>query len=174
MNGTNYTEPGDYIVTARLYDSYNNGGSGTYYTVDAKFAYSTDGTNWSEFYDDEMPSSITVSGGSTLYFQVLPYFEGKTGTYLLSFNIASGTGLDEDDEACFSIYPNPVKDMVNVNCKGMEEIRLFNAIGQMTRSVSTNGTDLLQINMAGLPCGVYLLQAVSQDGILTKRIVKAE
>lgn len=164
----------NYIVTARLYDSYNNGGSGTYYTVDAKFAYSTDGTNWSEFYDDEMPSSITVSGGSTLYFQVLPYFEGKTGTYLLSFNIASGTGLDEDDEACFSIYPNPVKDMVNVNCKGMEEIRLFNAIGQMTRSVSTNGTDLLQINMAGLPCGVYLLQAVSQDGILTKRIVKAE
>ena len=162
----------NYIITPRLHDSYNSD-NGNYYTVDAMFAYSTDGSNWSDFYDDILDQSLIVGSG-TLYFRVLPYFEGRTGTYQLDIKIAHGTGIEESDESLFDAYPNPVKDVVNVNCKDTEEISLFNVSGQRVAYVGTKDRENVQINLSGLPNGVYILQAVRQGHTLTKRIVKAE
>jgi hypothetical protein len=162
----------NYIITPRLNDSYNSN-DGTYYTVDAKFAYSTDGTNWTEYYDDELPSSISSSGG-TVYFCVMPYFEGKTGTYLLDISIAIGTGVDEYDETSFCVYPNPVKGFLNVNCKGSKEIRLYNTLGTLVKSLNTEGKDSVQLDMTNLPCGTYILQAFGSQYALTRKVVKIE
>lgn len=76
----------NYTITPRLHDSYNSGNGNTY-SVDAKFAYSTDGVNWSEFYDDVMSGNISIENGGTVYFCVIPYYDGSIGTYLLSANI---------------------------------------------------------------------------------------
>ena len=161
----------NYIITPRLHDSYNSGNS-TYYTVDAMCAYSTDGVNWSDFYDD-VTESFFAFGGSTVYFWVMPYFEGKTGTYLLDIKVVPTTGIDESEESLFSVYPNPVKDVVNVNCKDIEQFSLFNAIGQKIESFRTEGNDNVQIDLSGLPGGVYILRAISQGHTLTRRIVKS-
>ena len=160
----------NYFITPRLHDSYNTGNS-TYYTVDAMYAYSTDGVNWSDFYDDVM-ETFFVRGGNTLYFWIMPYFEGKTGTYQLDIKVVPTTGIDESEEHLFSVYPNPVKDVVNVDCKDLEQIYLFNAVGQNIESFSVEGNDKVQIDMSGLPGGVYILQAVSQGRTLTRQIVK--
>ena len=160
----------NYIITPRLHDSYNTGNS-TYYTVDAMYAYSTDGVNWSNFYDD-VTESFFVFGGSTVYFWVMPYFEGKTGTYLLDIKVEPTTGIEESEDRSFSVYPNPVKDMLNVNCKDIEQVSLFNAVGQKIESFRTEGNDKVQIDLSGLSSGVYILQAVSQGHSLTRRIVK--
>jgi hypothetical protein len=160
----------NYIITPRLHDSYNTGNS-TYYTVDAMYAYSTDGVNWSNFYDDVTESFFTV-GGSTVYFCVMPYFEGKTGTYLLDIQVAPTTGIDESEDSSFSIYPNPVKDVMNINCKDIKQVSLFNVVGQKIESYRTEGNDKVQIDLSGLPSGVYFLQAVNQGHNLTRRIVK--
>lgn len=76
----------NYTITPRLHDSYNSGNGNTY-SVDAKFAYSTDGVNWSEFYDDVMSGNISIENGGTVYFCIIPYYDGSIGTYLLSANI---------------------------------------------------------------------------------------
>ena len=163
----------NYSIRPRLHDSYSSG-NGTYYTVDAKFAYSTDGNNWSEYYDDEMGSNISVQGGGTLYFCVLPYFEGKTGTYLLDISITIGTGMDETNETSFSLYPNPVKETLNVNCEDSSEIRLYNPLGVMVKAINAEGKETVQIDMSGLPCGTYLLQAIGDCRVVTRKVVKTE
>ena len=160
----------NYTITPRLNDSYNSD-DGIYYTVDAKFAYSTDGNNWSEFYDDVMPSSISTGGG-TVYFCVMPYFEGKTGTYLLNINVTAGTGVDEAEASDFNVYPNPVKETLNINCKGSKEIMLFNPLGMMVRTINTEGKDNVQIDMSGLPNGVYMLQVIQGNHTLSRKVVK--
>jgi hypothetical protein len=96
------------------------------------------------------------------------------GTYQLDIKVAYGTGIDESDETTFSLYPNPTKDVLNVSCKDIEQISLFNAVGQRIECIGTEGRDNVQLNLSGLPNGVYILQAVSQGYTLTKRIVKAE
>ncbi len=162
----------NYIITPRLNDSYNSA-DGIYYTVDAKFAYSTDGTNWSEFYDDVMPSSFTIDGGS-LYFCVMPYFEGRTGTYLLNINITKGSGIDESDATELYVYPNPVRDVLTVNCMRAKEIKLFNSLGAMVRTVNSEGKDKVQIDMVDLPSGTYILQIIEDGLIVTRKVVKTE
>lgn len=76
----------DYTITPRVHDAFNSGNGNTY-SVDAMFAYSTDGVNWSEFYDDVMTGNFSVTDGGTVYFDVISYFEGNIGTYLLSIDI---------------------------------------------------------------------------------------
>lgn len=161
----------NYIITPRLHDSYNSGNS-TYYTVDAMFSYSTDGVNWSDYYDDVM-ESFFVGGGSTIYFCVTPYFEGRTGTYLLDIKVAITTGIEESDESLFSVYPNPVQDMLNVNCKDIDQVSLFNTVGQKIESLNTEGRDNVQIDLSGLPSGMYILQANRQGRTLSRKIVKS-
>ena len=163
----------NYTILPRLHDSYNTGNS-TYYTVDAMFTYSTDGVNWSEYVDDVMDGSFAFGGG-TLYFCVVPYFEGRTGSYLLDIKITQGTGVEESDEVLFSVYPNPTKDYVNINCQEeIDEILLFNTDGQKMKSLDVKGHDKVQLDLSGLPNGLYILQAVSQCQTLTRRIVKAK
>ena len=128
--------PGNYTITPRLYESYN-GGSGEYYTVDAKFAYSTDGSNWSEYYDDVIDSSIAYGGG-TLYFCVMPYFEGKTGTYLLSINVAVGTVYNTVDQQVINLDTNG-KKCTQVDLSGLTSgVYVLQAVGHgqtMTRRI---------------------------------------
>lgn len=82
----NFNSGYNYTAAPRLHDSYNSGNGNTY-SVDGKFAYSTDGVNWSEFYDDVMSGNISIENGGTVYFCVIPYYDGSIGTYLLSVNI---------------------------------------------------------------------------------------
>ena len=164
-------DPGrNYVITPRLYDSYNNGGSNTYYTVDASFAYHIDG-NWSDFYDDVLPSSITFSGG-TIYFCVMPYFEEKTGTYLLEINIQRGTGIDEDNETHFEVYPNPTSDFVTVSGNNIETIEVYNTLGACVGKQNANGHETIQVDLSTLPGGMYMLKATRDGHATTKRIVK--
>lgn len=77
----------DYTISPRLHDSYNSGNGNTY-TADGIFFYSTDGYNWSDYYDDVMSDNIYLEEGGIVYFYVGPYYEGSTGTYLLSMSIS--------------------------------------------------------------------------------------
>ena len=76
----------NYTITPRLHDAYNSG-NGNNYSVDGMFAYSTDGVNWSEFYDDVMSGNISIENGGAIYFCVIPYYDGSIGTYLLSTSV---------------------------------------------------------------------------------------
>ncbi len=77
----------NYVITARLHDSYNSA-NGIVYSLDALFSYSKDAVTWSDTYDDVMPANIVVNGGGVVYFDVAPYFTGTTGTYLLDIQVS--------------------------------------------------------------------------------------
>jgi uncharacterized repeat protein (TIGR02543 family) len=93
----------DYTLTPRLHDAFNSGDGNTY-SVDGMFAYSTDGVNWSDFYDDVMTGSFSVIDGGTVYFDVISYFEGDIGTYLLSVGI---TRTQHANDYIISVSANP-------------------------------------------------------------------
>jgi len=101
----------DYVVTARLHDSYNSG-NGQTYTCDVLFAYNYQG-NWSDYYDDIMPNTISVLDGGTIMFFVGPYFAGETGTYLLDLSITRSM-----------VLPDPAGPItgLTVVCQGQESI----------------------------------------------------
>ncbi len=167
----------NYTITPRLRDSYNSG-NGIIYTLDGLFSYSADGTTWSEAFDDVMPGNIPVTGSGIVYFHIAPYFAGETGTYLLDIALTriSTVGIDPaKDKNLVKIFPNPAKDYITVDCSGftgnLSRVSLINMQGKEVFTLAvTNATEVQSIALPQLAAGVYTMQLVTDQGILTRKI----
>lgn len=168
----------NYTVTPRIHDSYNSGNGNTY-TLDGLFSYSTDGSTWSDAFDDVMTGNITLNGGGTIYFRVAPYFAGETGTYLLSMSLTrtSTVGIDDIQIADYvKIFPNPAKDFVMVDFNEfngtLNQINLVNVQGQNVFTLNTvNQSKIFNIPLTNISDGIYFLQIQTDKGVLSKKII---
>lgn len=167
-----------YTITARLHDSYNSG-NGQTYTLDGLFSYSTDGSTWSEVYDDVMAGNIMLNTGGTVYFHIAPYFAGGTGTYLFDLGLtrAVNVGIPETEKAEFiNVYPNPAKAYITID--------LGDFTGKLYRvnMLDSRGKQVFSGNAAkkekkwNLPLnevspGMYFIQLHTDTGVLTKKII---
>lgn len=84
-------------------------------------------------------------------------------------------GVDEVNtiDSDFMIYPNPTSNFINVksiNATQINEIALYNAVGQLVLQISTVKSYQLQINVAELPKGLYFLNIKHDEGMVTKKI----
>jgi hypothetical protein len=122
----------NYTIKAELFDAYNDNGSG--FTLDGLFSYSTDGSTWSDTYDDKMPSDITVNGGGTLYFLNSPYFTGDLGTYMLDFTITRTSNL------------SPEKDIIGFSVPGMVGSPNINPAAGTVSAVVSSSTSLTSLS----------------------------
>ena len=79
-------------------------------------------------------------------------------------------GIEEQEgwnENGVGVYPNPSKDLVRIYGVEAEEVWLYNALGQVVKSVRNSN----EVSLAGLPQGVYLLRIADADGnIYTNKI----
>ena len=160
-----------YSIKPRLHDA-GNSGNGHTYTGDAIFAYSTDGLNYSEAFNDVMADSITFNGG-TVYFVVSPCFSGMTGSYLLEIHIKGDgdIGVDEDYAANVVLYPNPVNDVLHLECENMTGFDIYSYDGRLIKSMQITDNEAV-IDFADIDCGAYLLKITTKEGAFTRRVIK--
>lgn len=77
-------------------------------------------------------------------------------------------------EEVISVYPNPSKDVINVN----SSINSFNSIsivdlnGRVVKNVNFDAVTEAQINISDLASGVYVMNVTSEKEIFSKKIVK--
>lgn len=171
----------NYAITARIHDSYNSG-NGNVYSLDGLWSWSTDGTNWSEAYDDVMPGDIIVNGGGTVYFQIAPYFAGETGTYLLQLDIERGLNVGLSSVApstTLSVYPNPASEQLTIDASNagasISRIELIDPQGRSARVLRSgvNLTGRTTIDVSDLTEGAYVLRLSTDQGIRTEPILIA-
>ena len=81
-------------------------------------------------------------------------------------------GVSDMNSFAFTYYPNPVKDVLNIDAKKpIENITVYNLTGQavMQNLKAENG----QVNMSGLTPGVYIFRVMLQGGqVETFKIIK--
>ncbi len=78
------------------------------------------------------------------------------------------------NSAELNVYPNPVRQNLNVQLKNMSgngEVEIFNILGQRVKQVLLNNNSL-RINMSGLSRGFYFLRITLNDRVVaTKKIL---
>lgn len=166
-----------YTIKPRLHDGYNSG-NGQSYTVDALFTYSTNGTSYSESFDDVMSGNVVLNNGGTVYFKVMPYFEGNIGTYLLDLSITRSVVSATDDVAGqtgIRVYPNPANDFVMIDLKdipgSIDGIVLTDLQGRRLKTINDTMADrVIQWSIEDIPSGIYFVRVLTNDGILNKKI----
>ncbi len=104
------------------------------------------------------------------------YFLGAEGGTLCD-SLPTGISDIKTPIEAFTVFPNPVQDLVFVNQSSKEpivEISVVNSIGQIEglQYTSINGGQYLQVNMAGFASGIYYLQMRTAKNIITKKMVK--
>jgi hypothetical protein len=161
----------NYIVTPRVHDSYDSG-NGQTYTNDVLFSYNVNGT-WSDAYDDVLAGNLIVPGNRTMYFQVAPYFQGQTGTYLLDVRIqrTTATGVSNIwDNSDVVIFPNPASDLVNIISENahIESASIFDLSGRLM----TTQKESKQLDISGLSEGLYLILIETDKGLVREKFVK--
>ena len=67
------------------------------------------------------------------------------------------------------VFPNPTHDQVTVACEGMSQVSVFSLDGKLIKHVESHGNEC-RIN--GLTSGVYMLNIETNEGLITRKIVK--
>ncbi len=83
--------------------------------------------------------------------------------------IAPTTATKDVQQANISLYPNPVKDILNITTNTNSfKVEIFNALGKLI-SVHTNKN---KISTAKLPSGIYMLKITTSEGLYTQKFIK--
>jgi uncharacterized repeat protein (TIGR01451 family) len=115
-------------------------------------------------------SSLVV--GNTFSNQVNIYFDYNnpivTNNYITT--IQNPLGNDQFEVENLSIYPNPVKDVLQFKCdKKIAKVEVFDIAG---RILSSNSITENKLDLSDLKIGHYILKLFTEEGTLSAKIIK--
>lgn len=98
-----------------------------------------------------------------------PYTFTVTSDISITANFKSnGTSVDDMENQLHEIlvYPNPATDKIHISSQEsvIKQITLFNQLGQQITTATAS-----EINLSGLPKGVYILRVETDRGMVTKK-----
>lgn len=109
--------------------------------------------------------------GDILFIRVWEYGGDIQGTFRVSAYDAS-LSSDLFDNSSFIVYPNPVKDVLNISyATEISSVRVINMIGQEVLSKNVNATSS-QVDMSQLSAGTYIVNVTLGETIKTLKVVK--
>lgn len=136
---------------------------------------------------------LALSGNPSLNNICLDTFdhEGVSGLNELDFfqtqynltNVNFNQNCDEpapeltitDLNKAINCYPNPVKDVLNLETKNSTKIQsyaVYNLMGQKIQSQNLNQVSFTRIDVTALLPGTYMLEIISDKGTKTNKIIK--
>lgn len=113
----------------------------------------------------------TVSNGASIYFDYNAPIITNTYTTTVKENIGLGTS-DFEFTSQFALYPNPVKETLNIQAKTnntINSVEIYNLNGQVVTAF-TNA--ISKLDVSSLAKGTYLLKANTNQGVTTTKFVK--
>ena len=100
---------------------------------------------------------------------------GMTSDWTSPVNMIILCGIDNYLLNSISLYPNPAKDVVNVQCTmnnaQVKAIEVFDVYGKLLQTVSMT-PETTTINVSGLASGMYFVRVTTEEGAVTKSFVK--
>lgn len=122
--------------------------------------------------------TITISHKGNLETPIVPAPEVNYQNYALVITGVDAPMSVEDMnlESAISVYPNPVID--NLNIKTDENLKntkltVFNQLGQIVyQNDYKTFKNKESINLSSLPAGAYILYLKSDEGVISKKIIK--
>jgi uncharacterized protein YjdB len=118
-------------------------------------------------------STVTIlkAGTATLTATQAGNDSWSQATAEQTLTITTTTGIGEEKEDMFSVYPNPTSDMLYFKGNGSDNIKvsIYNLLGTSVWSGMVNDK---KVNVTQLPAGVYILKTSNNKETQTIRFIK--
>ena len=163
-----FLQNGTYTFKFKLEDRNATGGTnvpGIYnpYIVNRRYGHLLGGTN------DEVGEKEVIAART---FTVIVNEDGVNPSAPAPTAVA-----DYSEQAVVSTYPNPVRDLLNVNVSGFEgetTITVTDAQGKVVRVISENlagGQQVLTYNVSGFAQGIYFINVRNNEKTISQKFV---
>ena len=84
----------------------------------------------------------------------------------------NNTSVEEHEAPQVALYPNPAKESVRITAeKNLRNVSVYNMLGQQIEALNLNGENRTILNTSSYASGVYLVKIMTENGIVTQRLV---
>ena len=81
----------------------------------------------------------------------------------------SPTGVDEANGQQISVFPNPNNGSFTVEGEALQQVMVFNALGQLMLSSALEGNSAI-VNLNGVEPGFYMVKVITANGESIKKV----
>ena len=78
--------------------------------------------------------------------------------------------VKEQEMVLVNIYPNPARDQAVVESEGIMRIRMYSIMGQLLQEIKGNGDDRVEISLRDYATAPYLLEVMTQKGLVNMKL----
>ena len=114
--------------------------------------------------------TITI-GAQAEYYIMAVYSDGCEAPSETLIGEGQPNGIGEMNAEDVSVYPNPAENELNINAEGLQRISVYNAMGQLLKTVEVGGQNQFTMEVGNYPTGLYTLRLVIDKGVLSKTIL---
>lgn len=129
---------------------------------------------FSEIVDEMTYTATDLVVGSQYRVDVRPictdeYLYTGFAQYLFTM---TNLGVENNNTIDFAFYPNPTKDVININAKSnIDEVMVYNIEGRLLYSKKVNAVDTT-VNISGFAAGTYFFKLKSEDKEANFKVLK--
>lgn len=171
-------ETTDQITNSPIYTTFNNGSTwelmenhdGVFKVV---YECTTDPSSETEIVlVDGLASGSEFPVGTTTVIHNLVYQGVVVDTCAFEVTVEEYMSVSDLNSDKIAYYPNPVKDILNIiDAKQISNVAIFDLSGKQVHTQNVNNKNV-QINVAHLSVGVYIVKAQINGEVKTFKIVK--
>jgi hypothetical protein len=97
----------------------------------------------------------------------------ESQVYLTTFSVGGTAGINDPEQTEAALYPNPAAEILNIAGKGLQTVRMSGADGKEVQVRIVSATpELLVLNVEALAKGCYFVEVKTENGTVSKRMVK--
>ena len=139
---------------------------------DVSIVFDVDGGTWTMTIDGtQIPTQpmddVPVLGGVDFFS-----FDPNNEYYVDDLVFSSSAGVIDFSTESFRVYPNPVKDVLNIMTKtAVDNVTVYDVLGKAVITVQPDAISP-KIDMSGLSSGAYLVQVTIGNATKTVKVLK--
>ena len=81
----------------------------------------------------------------------------------------STTGVEDVDDQQVSLFPNPTKGSFTVNAENLQQVMVYNTVGQMVLNQRCEGNSTV-LDLSNAESGIYMVKVISANGESIQKI----
>lgn len=139
--------------------------------------YDIDSESWGmKINDTEQFTGYPLEFGTQVFVELagLDFFSASTNDTMYIDDVRMGTELGVDDFSAskFSVYPNPVQDVLNIkSAASVDNVVVYDILGKVVLQENP-GKISPAINVSNLPSGAYMVQVTIDNATKTIKVIK--
>jgi hypothetical protein len=89
-----------------------------------------------------------------------------------AYYVQGALGTNDFEEASVTVYPNPVKDILNISTTTLvDSVVVYDVLGKVVLQAQPDAVSP-SIDMSALSSGAYMVQVTTERGAKTVKVVK--